>query len=200
MFLRHVWGIVTHPRDEWETIRTDSPTIFEMYYGHVAVLALIPAVCGYIGAAHIGWQLPSGEVKLVTHQVSLLLAAASYFALWFDVFILGYFIHWMANTYGCEVTIRQGIKLAAYTATPMFFGGLMGLVPSLWVFMLAGPLFVAWTVYLLFIGVPIVMQISEERGFLFSCSVMTVGLVFLVVKLAVTAVFWGMGFMPEFQL
>ncbi len=200
MFLKHVGGLFVHPREEWETIRTDSPTIFEMYYGHVAVLSLIPAICGYIGAAMIGWETPSGEVKFVTPEAAMVLAAVSYFALWIDVFIIGYFIHWMANTYGTEVTLRQGVKLAAYTATPMFFGGLMGLFPSLWVFMIAGPMFVGYSIYLLYLGVPIVMQISQERGFLFSSSVMTIGLVFLVAKLAVTAIFWGMGFMPEYQI
>lgn len=200
MILKHVGGLFLHPRSEWETIRYDSPTITQMFYGHIAILSLIPAICGYIGASMIGWEAPSGDVKFVTHQAAIFLAIISYFALWFDIAILGFFIHWMANTYGCEVTLRQGIKVAAYTATPLFFGGLMGLFPNLWVFMIAGPIFVAYSIYLLFLGVPVVLEISQERGFLFSSSVMTVGLVFMVAKLAITAIFWGIGFMPEYQI
>jgi hypothetical protein len=42
------------------------------------------------------------------------------------------------------------------------------------------------------------MDISKERGFLFSSAVITFGLVALVAMLANTVMLWGMGFAPEF--
>ena len=56
----------------------------------------------------------------------------------------------------------------------------------------------AYTVYLLYTGVPIMMGISEERGFLFSSAVLAVGLVAFVALLAITALLWGMGLEPTF--
>jgi hypothetical protein len=46
--------------------------------------------------------------------------------------------------------------------------------------------------------VPIMMGISEDRGFLFSSAVLAVGLVAFVALLATTAILWGMGLEPQF--
>ena len=46
--------------------------------------------------------------------------------------------------------------------------------------------------------VPIMMGISEDRGFLFSSAVLGVGLVAFVAMLAITAILWGMGLEPQF--
>ena len=47
-------------------------------------------------------------------------------------------------------------------------------------------------------GLPIMMQIPVERGFLYSSAVLAVGLVALVAMLAMTALLWGMGLQPVF--
>ena len=54
----------------------------------------------------------------------------------------------------------------------------------------------AYTVYLLYSGVPVMMGVSKERGFLFSSAVLAVGLVMLVAVLAASAILWGMGVGP----
>jgi hypothetical protein len=64
--------------------------------------------------------------------------------------------------------------------------------------MVFGLLALASSVYLLYSGVPILMNISEDKGFLMSSALLALGLVALVTLLAVTALFWGFGFHPEF--
>jgi hypothetical protein len=96
------------------------------------------------------------------------------------------------------VLLSQCVVLAAYTATPLFLIGIMELYPVLWVNMVVGIVALAYTVYLLYSGVPIMMRISEDRGFLFSSAVLAVGLVAFVALLAVTAILWGMGLEPNF--
>jgi hypothetical protein len=76
--------------------------------------------------------------------------------------------------------------------------GVMQFYPVLWVNFVVGLAALAYTVYLLYTGVPIMMDISKERGFLFSSAVITFGLVALVAMLAITVMLWGMGFAPEF--
>ena len=56
----------------------------------------------------------------------------------------------------------------------------------------------AYSVYLLYVGVPILMHIPEERGFIYASSVVTCGLVLLVVVLASTAILWSSGYGPAF--
>jgi hypothetical protein len=42
------------------------------------------------------------------------------------------------------------------------------------------------------------MNIPEEKGFIYSSSVVTCGLVLLVAIMALSAIFWTMGFGPEY--
>ncbi|RMF12944.1 MAG: DUF1282 domain-containing protein, partial [Gammaproteobacteria bacterium] len=56
----------------------------------------------------------------------------------------------------------------------------------------------AYALYLLYEGLPILMNIPEERGFMFASSVLTVGLVMLVGLLAITVIIWSVGFGPVY--
>ncbi len=92
----------------------------------------------------------------------------------------------------------QCIALAAYTATPLFLIGLTALYPLLWLDMVLGFPALAYSVYLLYTGVPIMMEIPVERGFLFSSAVLGVGLVMLVGVMAASVILWSWGVGPVF--
>jgi len=198
MVLQHIWGLFINPKREWEAIRDDKCTIGKCYAMHVLFLAAIPAISGYIGTTQFGWQIGVGDPIKLTAESASIIAVLYYLAMLVGVFSMGWMIHWMAGTYGAEPLLSQCVVLAAYTATPLFLIGIMELYPVLWLNMVVGIPALAYTVYLLYIGVPIMMGISEERGFLFSSAVLGVGLVAFVALLAVTALLWGMGLEPRF--
>src|SRR5690606_35197926 len=131
---------------------------------------------------------------------ALPLAVLSYLAMLAGVLVMGGFIHWMARTYHANPTLRQCVMFAAYTATPLFIAGLAALYPSLWLGLIVGTAAVAYTAYLLYVGLPTFMSIHPDEGFLFSSSVLAVGLVVLVAMLAVSVVLWGMGIGPVYTL
>jgi hypothetical protein len=198
MVLQHVWGLFINPKREWEAIRDDECTIGKCYAIHVLILAAIPAISGFIGTTQFGWQIGAGDPVKLTVQSAGLIAVIYYLAMLVGVYSLGWMIHWMGETYDAKVQLSQCVVLAAYTATPLFLIGLMELYPVLWINMVLGIPALAYTVYLLYSGVPIMMGISEDRGFLFSSAVLAVGLVAFVALRAVTAILWGMGLEPQF--
>ena len=198
MVLQHIWGLFTNPRKEWEAIRDDECTIGKCYAAHVLILAAIPPISGFIGTTQFGWQIGAGDPVMLDMQKAGLFAALYYLAMLVGVFSMGWMIQWMADTYGAKPMLSQSVVLAAYTATPLFLIGLMELYPILWLNMVLGIPALAYAVYLLYTGVPIMMGISEERGFLFSSAVLAVGLVAFVALLAATALLWGMGLEPTF--
>jgi len=53
-------------------------------------------------------------------------------------------------------------------------------------------------VALFYTGVPVMLDIPEERGFLFASAVLAFGLVVLVAMIIVTVLLWGHGFAPTF--
>jgi hypothetical protein len=197
MVLNHVFGLMAHPKNEWKSIRNERCTIGTCFCSHVLLLSAIPAVAGYIGTTQIGWSYGAGEVHKLTQQSAMQIAILTYLVMLVAVFSLGKAIHWMGQTYGSKQTLAASIALAAYTATPLWLVGFFFLYPVLWVNMLIGLPALAYTVYLLYTGVPVMMGVSQERGFLFSSAVLGVGLVMLVAVLAATAILWGMGVGPE---
>ena len=198
MIFKHIVGLFTNPKREWEAIRDDKCTMGKCYAMHVLILAAIPAVSGFIGTTQIGWQIGAGDPIKLTTQSALIIALLYYLAMLVGVFSMGWMIHWMGNTYGTDASLSQSVVLAAYTATPLFLIGIMELYPVLWLNMVIGLPALAYTVYLLYTGLPIMMGVSEDRGFLFSSAVLAVGLVAFVALLVVTALLWGFGLEPAF--
>ncbi len=199
MFLKHVWGLMSHPKQEWISIRDEQCTVTKCYCSHVLFLALIPVVAYYIGTTRVGWNVGgSGPVRLTSHS-ALLISLLTYFTMLVAVFSLGKAVHWMGQTYGSTQSLPQAIALTAYTATPLWLICIMFVYPIPWLNLVLGLPALAYTVYLLYTGLPIMMKVSEERGFLFASAVLAVGLVMLVGVLAATVLLWGLGgFEPRF--
>ncbi len=198
MILQHVGRLLANPKAGWRALREHPCTVGRCYAVHVLLLAAIPAVAGYIGTTQFGWRIGAGDPIRLTSESAALIALAYYFAMLVGVYSMGWMIHWMAGTYGAHPTLAQCVILAAYTATPLFLVGIAEIYPLLWLNLVLGLPALAWTVYLLYTGVPIMMDIPEERGFLFSTAVLAVGLVALVAMLALTAILWGFGIAPGF--
>lgn len=198
MFLSHVWGLFAHPAQEWVDIRKEHCSIGKCYCSHVLFLAAIPAISGFIGTTQIGWQIGTSEVVKLTVESAGLIAIATFFASLVGIFSIGWMIHWMGKTYGTEQPLPQGIALAAYSATPLLLMGLMMLYPILWLNMIVGLPALAYSIYLLYLGLPTMMQLSKEQGFMFASAVIGVGMVVLVAVLTTTVLLWGFGIGPVF--
>lgn len=196
--LGHIAGLFTQPHATWESIRERRYSVAECYTRHTLWLALIPAVAGFIGTTQIGWQVGYGDVVRLTTASAGRIAVLYYLAMLVAVFTVGYVIYWMSRTYGADQPLSQCVVLASHTATPLFIIGIMQLYPILWLNLVIGLPVLGYTIFLFYTGVPIVMEIPKERGFLFSSAVMAFGLVALVAMLAVTAILWGMGLSPTF--
>ena len=196
MILNHIWGLYAHPKEEWQTIEKRHESMMYSLI-HILTIALIPAICGYYAAAHIGWTIGSGEPILLSQSSAMMIAIAMYFALIIGVFALAYLIHWMAITFDSKPSFTQSLELAAYASTPVLMVGITVLYPVLWFVAVAGIVGICYSIYLLYSGVPIMMNIPEDKGFIYSSSVVTCGLILIVVILAATAMFWTMGFAPE---
>ena len=142
-------------------------------------------------------EKPIPPVKL-TESSALQLSIMSYLAMLAGVAVMAAVVHWMARTYDAAPSMAQSVVFAAYTATPLFVGGLAALYPNMWLAMFVGIAAICYTVYLLYVGIPTFMNIPTEEGFLFSSSVLAVGLVVLVSMIALSVIFWGFGVGPVY--
>ncbi|WP_448566250.1 Yip1 family protein [Thalassotalea ganghwensis] len=197
MILNHIWGLYAHPKEEWQTIEKRHESLMYSMV-HILVVALIPAICSYYAAAHIGWTIGAGDPIRLPQDSAIAMAVAMYVGLVVGVFALAYLVQWMAVTFDAKPDFTQSLELAAYTATPLLMVGLTALYPVLWFVTVAGLAALTYSVYLLYSGVPIMMNIPEEKGFIYASSVVTCGLVLLVALMAISAVLFGMGFGSDY--
>ncbi len=198
MLVQHIKGLLTNPNIEWAAIRDRNLSVAQLYTEFLLVAAAIAPVCALIGTTTIGWSIGIGDPVKLTFGSALKMSVAFYIAILVATFTIGKLIHWMSETYGSEQSLSTCVALAGFTALPLFLVGVVQLIPTLWLNFIVGLPALAYSVYLLYTGVPIMMQIPKERGFLFSSSILAVGLVTLVGLLAITAGLWGVGIGPRF--
>jgi len=190
MFMSHIFGMFYHPKEEWGAIHQERYSILHIFLAQVSVLSLIPAVSMYIGTTQIGWTITGVKYIKLESSSALYAAIAAYFACWVAVGFIAYAIHWMEKTYGGNVALNECLILTTFTATPLFLSGLSALYPMLWLNVMVGLAALLYSVYLLFVGVPVIMEIPEDRAFFFSASILTVGLCTMVGMMVTTVILW----------
>jgi hypothetical protein len=194
--IQHIPGLLFNTSREWQKLEPAATRPANTLY--IVLMALIPAFAWYHGTSAVGWQIGDGEIIRLTASSALRLTVLFYLAMVSSVVLIGYFIHWMADNYGAKSTLMHGITVAGFTATPLFLAGAIGVLPTLSVALPLGILALGWSLWLLYTGIPVVMHVPRERGFLFSSAVVAVCLVILIAIMCGSVILWDMGFAPEY--
>ena len=199
MILSHFWGLITEPDSQWSHLRESSHGLIRLYLGQIIWIAALPAVCTYIGTTRVGWSLPgSDQVVRLTPDSAAWMAGLAWLAIIAGVMVMSWFMRWLSTNFDSTPSLTDCTAFTMYTAVPLFIAGLFGLYPSIWLAIMAGILASSGTAYLLYSGLPIFMKIPKEQGFIYSSSVLCIGLVVLVSIMITTVIFWGMGVGPEY--
>lgn len=191
-------SLLLTPRPAWRQVAQKPPASWFTALIYPLLFALLPAVAWYWGMTQVGWRIGGEDAIRLTTDSALPIIVLFYLAMVVAIIGIGYMVHWMATTYGARSTVAKGIAIAGFTATPLFVAGAVGFYPLLSVALLLGLVAISHAVYLLYTGIPIVMGIPEERGFLFASAVVAVSLVVLIGIMGATVILWEMGVSPTF--
>jgi hypothetical protein len=191
-------SVLSSPADGWLAIREANLSVKQVYIRYVIPLALITPICGFIGATQIGWPVAGADTLYLTADSAFRIAVLSFVAILVAIMMIGKLVQWMGQTYDAQQPLSRCVNLAAFCITPLLLIGVATLYPPLWFIYLLGLPALGYSVFLLYTGVPIMMEVSNERGFLFSSAIMTVGLIALVGLLAVTVSMWSFGLGPGY--
>ncbi|NBB60887.1 DUF1282 domain-containing protein [Pseudomonas sp. ODNR1LW] len=190
--------LFTQPNYAWTDIRKEEEAHPRHYLAHLILLALIPAVCLYIGTTYVGWSLAENETVHLSPRSALQLCALLYLCTLAGVAIMGGFIRWMSRTFEARPTLNQCIGFAAYTVTPFFLAGIAGLYPSRWLAILVLGAASIYSTFLLFVGLPTFMHERKEQAVLNAACVWGVGLLVLVTILVSMILLWFNVLTPEY--
>jgi hypothetical protein len=103
----------------------------------------------------------------------------------------------MSGTYGARKSLGVHMAMVAILAAPIAFGSVIHLYPHVFINLLVLIPALCWAMYLLYVGLPISLGISPERGMLMASSLVGLLLVGFVMLLGVTVALWVNGFGPS---
>lgn len=185
MLLKHFSHMLYEPKHSLEEADRQPAKPLDIII-HTAMLALIPAICGYIATVHIGWDIGVGRPFTIEAYKAIYIAIAAFVTFNIGVYAMGFGICWLAKTFETMPNPIHCIELALFTSLPLFIAGFVALYPVLYIDIMVGMAAVAASVYLLYVGVPIFMHIPTEKGFVYSTWVVSLGLIMIIVFLGIS--------------
>lgn len=197
--LSNLFGFLFRPHHQWQVVGTMAEKQLNRNLPYTLILAALPAIAWYLGTTRVGWGISGEDSNIrISTDSALSLAGAFYVTMVISVSIIGFFIHWMSHTYGAKSSPMKGVIIAGFVATPVFVAGIAGAYPVLWFDLILATAAICYAVYLLYIGIPIAMDIPKDRGFLFASAVVAVAMVICISIMGVTVIFWEFIAAPEF--
>lgn len=181
-------AIILKPKEEWGKIKGESTTIAQLFTSYAILLAAVPAIAQFIGNGLVGKRIPFvGWVKFPIGS-ALFQAILYYVFTLVSVYVFGIVINALAPSFGSKQSPVNAMKLAVFSMTPMWIGGIFYIIPFLG--------FLAWLaslygLYVLYLGFdnPL-MDTPKEKvvGYLL-VSIVVIVVLSLVVALVLGAIF-----------
>lgn len=172
-----VIGIVSAPAEEWLLIAEEPAEVHRLYLNYVAVLALIPALAGFIGTSVVGVKVPAVgtiRVPIITGLFDLLLR---YVLAFVAVYVLALIVNALAPRFGGERDANRALKLTVYSYTPAWLAGIFLVLPGLSFLTILG----LYGCYLLWLGLPLLMNVPPEKSLPCAAAVVVSALIMMVV-------------------
>jgi hypothetical protein len=149
-----VKGIIMRPNEEWAAIDTESATVTGLYTSYIAPLSAIPPIALFIRTSVFGWgyRMPIGwgaESAIVQYVLGLV-----------SVYLVAVIVDMLAPNFGGQRSRIQALKVVAYSFTAFWLAGVFWLVPGLSLLGILG----FYSLYLLYVGLPLLMKAPPERA------------------------------------
>jgi hypothetical protein len=160
-------AILVDPLAEWAAIEKESGDAAFLLSHYVVLLALVPALFGFIGVCVIGVVVPGTGTVRASLFDGLFGAIFGYVLTCATVLLLAIVMDFAAPLFGGRRDFDGACKLAVYSFTPVWLAGTFLILPGLRFLTLTG----FYGVYVLWLGVPRLLKVPEERSYLFAILV-----------------------------
>ena len=181
-------AILVDPTVEWAAIEQEAGDPAYVLSHYVVLLALVPAVFSFIGVCVIGVVVPGGGgIVRASLFDGLFGAIFGYMMACVTVLALGLLINLVAPLFGGRRSFDSAFKLAVYSFTPVWLAGIFLLLPGLRFLTLTG----FYGAYILWLGLPRLMKVPEEKSQNFAVAIIVCALIFIYFAVAVQRVVFG---------
>jgi hypothetical protein len=172
-----VKNIIVSPKTEWPAIDREPGDTAFLFKNYVAILAAIPAICGFIGGSIVGYSIPGmGTVRMPVAS-GLANALIGYLLTFVIVYVVALIVDALAPTFGGRKNFPSALKLSVYSYTPAWLCGIFFLIPGLRFLTILG----LYGLYLLWLGLPVLMKSPQERSLLYAAAIVVCAIVIGIV-------------------
>lgn len=175
--IERVKNILLKPQTEFDRIAGEPADVAKLYTGYVLPLAVLAALCGFVGMSIIGASPGFGMTFRVPIVAGLVGGVIQVVMALVGVFITAVVANALAPTFGSQQNLGQAHKLAAYSSTAGFLAGVFTLIPALSGLAIVG----LYSLALLFIGIPRLMKTPEDKRIMYFLAIVVVSVVLGVV-------------------
>lgn len=175
-----VKGILLNPRQEWAVIDAEPFNQSAILTRYVLPLAAIGPIASFIGwtVFGLGFGIRLGVGAALTGAIAAFILAIV------GLFVAAYVTNALAPSFNAQQSFGQAFKLIAYSSTAVWVGGIFQLIPVL---AIIATLFGLYSLYLLFIGMPIMMKAPQDKAVIYTIAVLVVVIIVYWVALALTS-------------
>ncbi len=189
---REMARLLISPTNAWPRLRQDYDHHPFAFLVPLLLLPLLPAACLFIGTTQVGWSLPGNDsVQHLSSGSALLLATMCYLGFVAGVVIMGLFVRWVLFRTPSRPSVPGSLTFTTAIAVPLMLAGIVALVPWRILLLLAAAAACAYSVRLLFTGLPLFMRMQERQTLFYAFCILGVGFLTLLTTAFIFIEFWG---------
>jgi len=159
--------ILLRPQGAWPAIDGESTNPERLYKEWLVWLAAIGPL-----AAFIAWSLLGIGIRLPLWRG--LGFAVTHYVVWLvGVYVLAAAVDALAPSFGSRRDKLSALKLVAYGLTPSMIAGITHLLPGVGLADIAAALY---SFYLMYLGLPVLMNTPRDRAVGYACAIAVCGL------------------------
>ncbi len=165
--------ILLQPAEEWKVIDSEPGTLADLYTSYIIPLAAVGPIASIIGYSLIGVRLPMGGSYRMSLMSAIGHAVITFVLALVGTYVLALVIDALAPTFLGVKNDFQALKVAAYSSTAAWLAGVFSLIPALAFLQILG----LYSVYLLYLGLPVLMKAPQEKALPYTGVVIIAGIV-----------------------
>ncbi|WNW11909.1 Yip1 family protein [Pseudomonas sp. DTU_2021_1001937_2_SI_NGA_ILE_001] len=194
-----LFKLLIHPHEAWQEMHGQEAAAPRQFLGHLVLLALLPAVCLFIGTSQTGWPLSDQERVWLATGSALQLCMLLYLAMLVSVWVVSLLIQWLSGRFGPRPGYNHCIGFVTYAAAPFFIAGIVMLYPNRWLTGLALIVAALWSSWLLLVGAPGFMRTPAGKALPYALLVWVLAIAVTLLTLWLAMNLWqALG--PEYVL
>jgi len=188
-----VKNILLSPVKEWGVIDGESATVNSLYTNYAVLLALIPAVAGFIGNSLVGMTVFGMTIKTPI-VAGLVMGILGYVIGLAMLYVVAWIISTLTPQFNGQANLVQALKVAVYSATPVWVVSVLTIIPALGTLVMLAAIY---SLVLFWLGAPKLMRVPEDKKVVFNIvvivSVVVVSIVLFTVVGALGGAMFGLG-------